>query len=109
MQEGSCDGTSTDGNRGGGLPERQLLGRSVLVIASDPLALRLESKKGPRAHRLQRQLTLKATGHPDPWGLDTRIVYDTSAALWQQGTGSSGRLARAFGAGFRRVRPAAAW
>ena len=46
---------------------------------------------GSRLRRIQQELlrtwadVAKATGHPDRWGLDPRILYDTSAALWKAG------------------------
>ena len=61
----------------------------------------------------KRGLTLRATGHPDPWGPDPRILYDTSAALWKARYRSlngylSAVVAEAFGTYSRRVRPAPA-
>ena len=38
-----------------------------------------ESNQGPHAHKLQSWADVAtATGHPDPLGLDPRILYDTS-------------------------------
>ena len=58
-----------------------------------------------------------ATGHPDPWGLDPRILHDTSTGSRDGYLGTVRHdfcvlyhrsLSRAFGTHFRRVRPPAA-
>ena len=74
-------------------PAESANGRRMVLPVSQlgrPVSLRVyaESNKRPHAHKLQVGADVaKATGHPDPWGLDPRILYDTSAALWKVSTG----------------------
>ena len=90
--------------------------------------MRTESNKRPHAHKLQTWADVaKVTGHLDPLGLDPRLLYDTSAALWKAGYRSlgggsegylsavrqelvlrHGTLPEAFGVHFRRVKRAPA-
>ena len=74
-----------------GADGRRLFLPAICVHSARPSGnSKVESKRSRTKSHMPRKLqswtdVAKATGHPDLWGLDPRILYDTSAALWKAG------------------------
>ena len=74
-----------------GADGRRLFLPAICVHSARPSEnSKVESKRSRTKSHMPRKLqswtdVAKATGHPDLWSLDPRILYNTSAALWKAG------------------------